>query len=376
MEIWKWVFVVVIWFAGLVLSVGAVELGRSQRTERISGCYSSKFNFLRAYFELHLGSARDVLEDDPVGRLKVFVYELPSKYNKKIQQKDPRCLTHMFAAKIFMHRFLLSSPVRTLNPKEADWFYTPVYTTCDLTPNDLPFPFKSPRMMRSAIHLISSNWHHWNRTEGADHFFVVPHDFGACFHYQEEKAIERGILPLLQHATLVQNFGQRNHVCLKDGSITDPLYAPPQKMQTHLIPEKTPWSIFVYFRGLFYDVGNDPEGGYYARGARAAVWENFKDNPLFDISTEHPTTYYEDMQQAVLYDIVLPFADAIPGEELGVFVDEKDVPNLNTILTSILPEVILRKQKLLANPSMKQGMLFSQPAQAGDAFHKVLNGLA
>lgn len=132
----------------------------------------------------NIGSAGDVLEDDPVGRLKVFVYELPSKYNKKVLQKDPRCLTHMFAAEIFMHRFLLSSPVRTLNPEEADWFYTPVYTTCDLTPNGLPLPFKSPRMMRSAIQLISSNWPFWNRTEGADHFFLVPHDFGACFHYQ------------------------------------------------------------------------------------------------------------------------------------------------------------------------------------------------
>lgn len=125
-----------------------------------------------------------MLEDDPVGRLKVFVYQLPSKYNKKILQKDSRCLTHMFAAEIFMHRFLLSSPVRTLNPEEADWFYTPVYTTCDLTPNGLPLPFKSPRMMRSAIQLIASNWPYWNRSEGADHFFVVPHDFGACFHYQ------------------------------------------------------------------------------------------------------------------------------------------------------------------------------------------------
>ncbi|EEF50128.1 conserved hypothetical protein [Ricinus communis] len=111
------------------------------------------------------GSAGDVLEDDPVGRLKVYVYELPSKYNKKLLQKDPRCLTHMFAAEIFMHRFLLSSPVRTLNPDEADWFYTPIYTTCDLTPTGLPLPFKSPRMMRSAIQLISSNWPYWNRTE-------------------------------------------------------------------------------------------------------------------------------------------------------------------------------------------------------------------
>lgn len=140
------------------------------------------------------------------------------------------------------------------------------------------------------------------------------------------------------------------------------------------------------------------------RGARAAVWENFKNNPLFDISTDHPTTYYEDMQRAIFClcplgwapwsprlveavvfgcipviiadDIVLPFADAIPWEEIGVFVAEKDVPELDTILTSIPTEVILRKQRLLANPSMKRAMLFPQPAQPGDAFHQILNGLA
>lgn len=41
------------------------------------------------------------------GRLKVFVYELPSKYNRKLLHKDERCLNHMFAAEIYMHRFLL-----------------------------------------------------------------------------------------------------------------------------------------------------------------------------------------------------------------------------------------------------------------------------
>ena len=236
---------------------------------------------------------------------------------------------------------------------------------------------------------------------------------------------------MLRRATLVQTFGQKNHVCLKEGSIIIPPYAPPQKMQAHLIPPDTPRSIFVYFRGLFYDNGNDPEGGYYARfvksflcytlehdvwilishfvmmlcrGARASLWENFKNNPLFDISTDHPSTYYEDMQRAVLClcplgwapwsprlveavvfgcipviiadDIVLPFADAIPWEEIGVFVDEEDVPKLDSILTSIPIEDILRKQRLLANPSMKKAMLFPQPAQPRDAFHQILNGLA
>ncbi|KAE8673000.1 putative beta-1,4-xylosyltransferase IRX10 [Hibiscus syriacus] len=75
-------------------------------------------------------------------------------------------------------------------------------------------------------------------------------------------------------------------------------------------------------------------------------------------------------------DIVLPFADAIPWEEIGVFVAEEDVLKLDTILTSILPEVILRKQRLLANPLMKRATLFSQPALPGEAFHQILNGIA
>ncbi|XXG78263.1 hypothetical protein AAC387_Pa08g2241 [Persea americana] len=385
MKVGMWVFCKFSLFL-LLLMVGAKETNHSQQEGRISG------------------SAGDVLENDPLGKLKVFVYELPSKYNEDMVKKHPRCLKHMFAVEVYMHRFLLSSHVRTLNPEEADWFYTPVYPTCDLTPDGLPMPFNSPRIMRSAIQLISTKWPYWNRTEGADHFFVVPHDFAACFHYLEETAVERGILPLLKRATLVQTFGQRNHVCLKEGSITIPPYAPPQRMQNHLISPDTPRSIFIYFRGLFYDTGNDPEGGYYARGARASVWENFQNNPVFDISTEHSYTYYEDMQRSVFClcpvgwapwsprlaesvvfgcipviiadDIVLPFADAIPWKEIGVIVDEVDVPKLDTILTSIPPKVILRKLKLLANPALKRAVVFPQPAQPGDGFHQILNVLA
>ncbi|XP_042484639.1 probable beta-1,4-xylosyltransferase IRX10 [Macadamia integrifolia] len=385
MKNYRWDFFVLLVFS-FISRIGADDLGVTQwSSPRISG------------------TTDDVLEDNPIRRLKVFVYDLPSKYNKEIIDKEPRCLTHMFAAEIYMHQFLLTSPVRTLNPEEADWFYTPVYTTCDLEPGGHPMTYRSPRIMRSAIKVISTNWPYWNRTEGADHFFLVPHDFGACFHYEEGIAIERGILPLLQRATLVQTFGQRNHVCLKEGSIIIPPYAPPQWLQSHLVPPNTPRSIFVYFRGIFYDIGNDPQGGYYARGARASLWENFKNNHVFDISYEHPKTYYEDLQRAIFClcplgwapwsprlveallfgcipviiadEIELPFEDAIPWEEIGIFIAEKDVQKLDTILTSIPEEVILRKHRLLANPSMKRAMIFSQPSQPGDAFHQILNGL-
>lgn len=53
MEIWKWVL-----FLIAITLFGGIKIGAEQahQTERISG------------------SAGDVLEDDPVGRLKVFVY--------------------------------------------------------------------------------------------------------------------------------------------------------------------------------------------------------------------------------------------------------------------------------------------------------------
>ncbi|EPS64742.1 hypothetical protein M569_10041, partial [Genlisea aurea] len=182
-------------------------------------------------------------DDDSIEKLKVFVYELPKKYNEKILKKNSRCLSSMFAAEIYIHRFLLTSTVRTMNPKEANWFYTPVYTTCDL------IILEFSHMMTSAIKLISYNWPYWNRTEGADHFFTVPHDFGACFRFREDQAVERGILPLLRRATLVQTFGEKDHVCFKDGSIIIPPYVPTEAMK---IPPGTHRSIFVHFSGSMY----------------------------------------------------------------------------------------------------------------------------
>ncbi|CAI7795590.1 unnamed protein product, partial [Closterium sp. NIES-53] len=327
---------------------------------------------------------QEELVGNPVGRLKIYVYDLPRDFNYNYIKKQPRCLTHMFALEVLFHRYILNSPVRTTNPDEADWFYMPVYPTCDLTASGLPLPFRSPRMIRAAITLVSERWPYWNRTDGADHFFITPHDFGACFHYEEEKAITRGIMPLLKRATLVQTFGQSHHVCHKPGSIVVPPFAPTGHMHRRRIPPDTPRSIFVYFRGLFYDRNNDPQGGYYARGARASMWENFKSNPLFDMSAEHPASYYEDMQRSlfclcplgwapwsprlvesvffgcipviVADNIVLPFSDVIPWREIAVFVPEKDVPKLDEILAGIGPRRVLAMQQRLASHAIRQAV--------------------
>ncbi|MCO5610462.1 hypothetical protein L7F22_064700 [Adiantum nelumboides] len=343
------------------------------------------------------------LSEEPMRKMKVYIYDMPNRFTKRVVQKDMRCLMHMFSIEIHMHLFLLSSSVRTLDPEEADWFYTPVYTNCDLTTTGLPFVKYMPRMMRSAIQYVSTKWPYWNRTDGADHFFVVPHDFGACFHYHEKEAIMRGIFPLLQHATLIQTFGQVNHSCFREDAIIIPPYVATRRISNHILRASTPRSTFVYFRGAFYDV-DGPKGDYYARGARATIWETYKDNALFDISSDHPTTYYEDMQRSIFClcplgwapwspriveavefgcipviiadNIVLPFRDVIPWDDMVVFVSEKDVGNLESILTTIPMEEVTMKQRMLSNPLIKQALLFSRKSIPGDAFHQVLRALA
>ncbi|KAI5068083.1 hypothetical protein GOP47_0016428 [Adiantum capillus-veneris] len=336
--------------------------------------------------------------------MKVYVYDIPAAYNKRAVQKDPRCLAHMFATEIKIHTFLHKSEVRTFVPEEADWFFTPIYTNCDLSDTGLPLINRVPQMMQGAITYISTHWPYWNQSRGANHFFVVPHDFGACFHFQEMAAVRRGIFPLLREAALVQTFGQIKHPCMTEKSIIIPPYVPLMRISRHSLPPGTLRSIFAYFRGTIYDMRNDPQGGYYARGVRAAMGETFKDNPLFDMSIDHPTTYYEDMQrsifclcprgwapwsprivEAVIYgcipviiadNIVLPFEGLIPWRKLAVFVKERDVGMLESILTSIPAMQVKEKQGLLADTAIKRALLFPKVAMEGDAFHLMLASLS
>jgi hypothetical protein len=63
-------------------------------------------------------------------------------------------------------------------------------------------------------------------------------------------------------------------------------------------------------------------------------------------------------------------------DEISVHVAEKDVQNLDTILTAIKPEEIMAMQRKMWKPEVRTAMLFPQPAEPGDSFHQILNGLA
>jgi len=119
---------------------------------------------------------------DMLKNLKVFVYELPSKYNND-WLVNGRCKTHLFASEVAIHTALLKSDVRTFDPYEADFFFVPVYVSCNFsTVNGFPAIGHARALISSAVELVSTEYPFWNRSGGSDHVFVASHDFGACFH--------------------------------------------------------------------------------------------------------------------------------------------------------------------------------------------------
>lgn len=114
--------------------------------------------------------------------MKVYVYDLPAKYNTEWLANE-RCSTHLFASEVAIHRAVMSSEARTLDPFQADFFFVPVYVSCNFSKvNGFPAIGHARSLMASAVDHVSSRFPFWNRSRGADHVFVASHDFGSCFH--------------------------------------------------------------------------------------------------------------------------------------------------------------------------------------------------
>jgi hypothetical protein len=155
----------------------------------------------------------------------IYVYELPPILNQLLLQYrlfGGSCVHRVFNWKNVteltqnaynletgLHEYLLQSEHRTLDPEEADFFYIPVYPSCNAHPvlgfSDFPWFHGGPGANRahSATNMwieawswIQSHYPYWDRHGGADHIVLATHDEGSC-HIPE----------VLRPAILLTNWG-------------------------------------------------------------------------------------------------------------------------------------------------------------------------
>lgn len=102
------------------------------------------------------------------GLPRVFVYDaMDVPAMRKLQQSPNYCNRGMWGMEVSIHEWFLTSPLRTLDPYEADFFLVPCYAICMLEGNIL----QMDEINALYIELVTA-LPHFNRTHGRDHVFT------------------------------------------------------------------------------------------------------------------------------------------------------------------------------------------------------------
>ncbi|TYG88130.1 hypothetical protein ES288_A13G270400v1 [Gossypium darwinii] len=339
--------------------------------------------------------------------LKIFVYELPSEYNED-WLSNKRCSNHLFASEVAIHRALMNTyDLRTFDPYEADFFFVPVYVSCNFsTVNGFPAIGHARSLISSAIQLISSNYPFWNRTQGSDHIFVASHDYGACFHAMEDRAIDDGIPDFMKNSIILQTFGVNyKHPCQDVEHVVIPPYIPPESVRNTL--EKAPLTgkrdIMVFFRGKMEVHPKNVSGKFYGKKVRTEIWRRYNGDRRFYLQRQRFAGYQSEIVRSVFClcplgwapwsprlvefvalgcvpviiadGIQLPFPSAVKWSEISLTVAERDVGKLGGILEHVAKTNLSTIQKNLWDPAVSKALLFNAHMQEGDATWQVLGSL-
>lgn len=377
---------------------------------QLSVSKTANFPHSRALFESLNSTSLHILPSSNSGNfqgMKIFVYDLPSKYNKD-WLVNPRCSNHLFASEVAIHKALLNSDVRTMDPYEADFFFVPVYVSCNFnTSNGFPAIGHARSLLSSAIQLISSEFPFWNRSHGSDHVFVASHDYGACFHAMEDRAKAEGIPEFLKRSIILQTFGVNyDHPCQDVENIVIPPYVSPESVRTTLAksPINGHRDIFAFFRGKMEVHPKNVSGRFYSKRVRTVILQEYGRDRRFYLKRHRFPGYQSEIVRSkfclcplgwapwsprlvesvvlgcvpviIADDIRLPFPSAVPWAKISLTVAEKDVAMLGPILEHVAATNLTAIQRNLWDMSVRQSLLFNNPTVKGDATWHVLEALS
>lgn len=343
---------------------------------------------------------------DSLNGLKIYVYDLPSKYNSDWLSNE-RCSNHLFASEVAIHKALLNSDARTFDPYEADFFFVPVYVSCNFsTVNGFPAIGHARSLISSAIKLISSEFTFWNRSSGSDHIFVASHDFGSCFHTLEDVAMADGVPEFLRKSIILQTFGVKyDHPCQKAEHIVIPPYISPESVRKTLAMSDVNGrrDIFAFFRGKMEVHPKNVSGRFYSKKVRTVILKKYGNDRRFYLRRHRFIGYQSEILRStfclcplgwapwsprlvesvvlgcvpvIIADgIDLPFSSAVPWSEISVTVAEKDVGKLGTILENVAATNLSTIQQKLWDPRISRALLFHDRTVEGDATWQVLHAL-
>ncbi|KAJ4794242.1 Exostosin family protein [Rhynchospora pubera] len=324
--------------------------------------------------------------------LKVYIYQ---EGDKPIFHTPE--LKGIYASEGWFMKLLEANKQYTTNdPTRAHLFYLP-YSSRQLeyalyVPGShtiLPLS----NFVKGYVEMLSAKYPFWNRTRGADHFFVACHDWGPYTTKLHEELRKNTIKALCNADTSEGVFIQGKDVSLPETFIKFPK-RPQRDVGGKPVSQRT---ILAFFAGqmhgrvrpiLVQHWGNnrDPEMRIYAQlpksiSRKMSYSQHMKSSkycicPMgYEVNSPRIVeAIYNGCAPVIIADhFVLPFNEVLNWQEFSVVVLERDIPKLKEILVGIS-----QKQYMDLSMNVKRvqrHFLWHMKPEKYDLFHMLLHSI-
>ncbi|GKV07570.1 hypothetical protein SLEP1_g19324 [Rubroshorea leprosula] len=339
------------------------------------GIYGNNLNSTEVYHD------RDFFLQDYKGmnmsfKIYVYPYSRDDPFANVLLPVDYDPKGH-YASELYFKKILMKSHFITKNPSEADLFFMP-FSIVEMRHDPRIGPEGMQDFIRDYIFNISNKYPYWNRTGGADHFYVACHSIGR---YAMDKVVEAKFSAI--QVVCSSSYFITGYIPHKDASM--PQIWPRKENPPNLASTKR--KQLAFFAGainspvrvaLLHIWGNDTEIFAHFGRLQTSVADQLLRSKFclhvkgFEVNTAR-------ISDAINYGCVpvilanhydLPFADILSWESFSVVVHYADIP----VLKNILQRISLEEYSLLQSNVLKvrEHFRWNDPPTDYDAFYMTM----
>ncbi|KAL8109917.1 putative glycosyltransferase At5g11130 isoform X2 [Apium graveolens] len=284
------------------------------------------------------------------------------------------------------------SPYSAAHPDEATVFFLPFSVTKAVLylypiPRAHYHRYHLQNVVTDYISIISHKYPYWNRSSGADHFFIGCHDWGPDVS-AASPLLYKNVIRVLCNANTSEGFNPTRDATLPEIKI------PVQSLDIPSLGQSpSNRSIFAFFAG-----GNHGD----VRSILFEYWYDKKDTEI-QVHSYLPENldYYELMGSAkfclcpsgwevasprviesiyagcvpviISDNYILPFSDVLDWTRFSIHIPVADMPHIKKILKNVTFNEYLQKQKLLKE--VQRHFTIHRPAQPFDLLDMVFHSI-
>ncbi|KAL6985435.1 hypothetical protein U1Q18_018809 [Sarracenia purpurea var. burkii] len=290
----------------------------------------------------------------------------------------------------FMKLLKANKKFVTKSPRKAHLFYLPF--SSKMLEETLYVPNSHNRTnlilhLKNYLDMIVARYSFWNRTGGADHFLVACHDWAPS----ETRQHMADCIRALCNSDIKEGFRFGKDVSLPETYVRSPQH--PLRALGGKSPSQR--RILAFFAGNLHGYlrpillkqweNKDPDmrifGQMHSVKGQMNYVQHMKSSKYcicakgYEVNSPRvvESIFYECVPVIISDDFVPPFFEILNWESFAIFVAEKDIPNLKSILLSVPEKRYLEMQQRVKKA--QQHFLWHPRPVKYDIFHMILHSI-